>query len=74
MIINKSYGKWTNSDTTLFEDIVYYLYLEDHKNNDDTYPLLTQLFVIYLYRDKDKYYEKAKCLIRKDKLKNINNL
>lgn len=74
MIIDKNFGRWRN-DTTSLEDVVYMLYLEDYKNYHEEYDtMLSQGFVIYFLKDREKYFKKANVLCRKEKLNKLNNL
>lgn len=74
MTIDKSIGVWIEN-SSLLEDIVYMLYMEDYNKHHEQYEkILTQAFIIYLYKDRDKYFEKANIIIRKDKLDKLNEL
>lgn len=74
MIIDKSVGVWIKN-ASLLENIAYMLYLQDYNKHHEQYDkILTQAFVIYLYKDSDKYFEAATIIIRKDKLDKLNEL
>ena len=72
MKIDKSIGNW-NDDASYLEDIVYMLYLEEYIIIDQNL-YLSQGYVNYLLINREKYYEKANIIIRKEKLEKLNNL
>jgi len=81
MIIDKGWGYWNLKNSTIFDDIAYYLfvqyYVHDYKDSqlymsNMEYEPPNQKWFYFRKLYYEKYYNKANIILRKEKLNKIN--
>jgi len=75
MLIDKKYGTWDYSNSTLLDDLSYKLFFDDFKQLYYS-PILTQTYFINQYKNIDcgkEFYKKAINILRKEKIEYLND-